>query len=143
MNTITQVATLDDSILSELVSDYLDADQGISKHITEKTILEGGKPQMSPIYDTIQEYNQYIDAFNAYNASVEKWNSLFQILESEKVLAEKALIQVLPANTWFRSIWKDKPVWVGYSTSNWGGGTRAVSISFTMPEKMLRHVNYD
>lgn len=143
MDTMNKVPKLDEHTLQKLVSDYIDAEQRMSGHVARRSTVEGSKPIMFEIYDTLEEYNQYNQLVTEYNASVESWNSLHQLLESEQVLAAKALMDILPANAWFRSTWEDKPIWVGYNTSSWGNRPRQLNISYTKPTKALKHVNYE
>jgi len=125
------------------LKEYIQSKEALDQFITTKASVEDKKPSEKRIFDTVEDYNNHLLELEAYEAFAAEWNTNYDQHEKRLKEAELSLFKILPRNIWIGTIYDNSPLWVGYSTTNWGGGTRAIITSKTKPNSPLEHIYYN
>lgn len=123
--------------------EYIQALEACDSFYKTKETVEQKKPVAEEIYDNVEEYNAYISACENYDAITNEWNKKYSELNTRLQEAEGKLFKMLPRNIWIGTTYCNTPLWIGCSTTNWGGGTAAIVTSKKKPTDRLKHVDYD
>lgn len=125
--------------LAGLVADLRAARKAIEEHTS---VCVAAPPDVNR-FDSEEDYMEHLIKIAKYNETVICLNQQRIDMYEAVNVAERAITNYIPKHTWFKVLIDEKPVWVGISTSNWGGGDMSVFIVTEYPTEPLKHHIYN